>query len=701
MSIDNVQLKQEEVVGNEIVLQDINPKTTTSSVTDESVGTQLDTTLDRIWDAINKKLSRIVNSVNGRTGVVVLQPGDVGLDKVDNVSFSDIKQWVINRMAKEFENKRIKLYHDLSEAQRDVDTNDMILKDSPYYAEHGYNDDMKAYIGYIFLDTGTGKLAHAFLPVNTVGKTDNSIIYDEEVNGVDLTGGGLGINIWKYEDALKVYNGSTKDESGIYIDKSKLAGDLKHYDGMYGDGTSDDTTALLYFDTTTTPKTAYGVKIFIDDRQVAFGCKIRQQLKKGDLIICDFKDYRTNDVVPSGMSPDLMFRNQCIGKVTQVPSSETGAGDYQIEFHTIKPNVGLGLQHSPTHQTGISDTGLSVKLADGHTRYFKTENSLNVSGLQARSGVGDPNPVDFTEPIPEAKEYADVMGYTVLPEGAVQVFQDKSKLNNGGGLYITPDFSMCVIPHAAYARGTDDSKSSERSRAVMNWVSSIPGKSYSLTDDYGFLSDGCSLGVNLLKAKIVKYESGSGDSLIFANASGLRITGNTELPSSPPTITVGLLGMTGDVSEDDSSKTTTGDTTGGIPFNSLTTGGLSVNVGKFLEISPGEWPSDASTYYDGGKVNVRLARGLSDDGNNRIEINIGQNSKDESQKTGLTFIDNDILAVNITEGGGLSVDDDGHLVVSMTTEPLTFVDGSNNEVEYTPAKGTKITLGPGLKLVLD
>ena len=64
---DRVQLKQEEVVGNDVVLSDINPKTNTRSVDDPTTGLSLDKTIERMWQAINNKLSRIVNSVNGRT----------------------------------------------------------------------------------------------------------------------------------------------------------------------------------------------------------------------------------------------------------------------------------------------------------------------------------------------------------------------------------------------------------------------------------------------------------------------------------------------------------------------------------------------------------------------------------------------------------------------------------------------------------
>ena len=77
-----------------------------------------------MWQSINNKLSRIVNSVNGRTGVVVLSPEDVGLDQVDNVSLSDIKKWVINRLTQEFNNKRIALFDTLNDVRTYISDND-------------------------------------------------------------------------------------------------------------------------------------------------------------------------------------------------------------------------------------------------------------------------------------------------------------------------------------------------------------------------------------------------------------------------------------------------------------------------------------------------------------------------------------------------------------------------------------------------
>ena len=135
---DRTQLKQEEVVGNDVVLNDINPKTNTNSVDDSVSGTPLNQTIDRIWNAINNKLSRIVNSVNGRTGVVVLHADDVGLGNVDNVSYADIKNWVIERITEEFDYKDMMLCNNFSEVNAFINEhlNDRIFANKIFYCAY-------------------------------------------------------------------------------------------------------------------------------------------------------------------------------------------------------------------------------------------------------------------------------------------------------------------------------------------------------------------------------------------------------------------------------------------------------------------------------------------------------------------------------------------------------------------------------------
>ena len=105
MSVDNVRLKQESMnTDGQQILEDINPVSNTNSINDSASGEKLAETLNRIWNTINNKLTRVVNSVNGRTGPVILTSDDVGLGNVDNVSYADIKAWTIQTIQEMFGN---------------------------------------------------------------------------------------------------------------------------------------------------------------------------------------------------------------------------------------------------------------------------------------------------------------------------------------------------------------------------------------------------------------------------------------------------------------------------------------------------------------------------------------------------------------------------------------------------------------------
>lgn len=248
---DRVQLKQEEVVDNEIVLKDINPKSSTKSIDDSATGASLNETLDRMWNAINNKLSRIVNSVNGRTGVVVLTSSDVGLGDVNNVSFADIKQWVIDRLIDEFGNKRIKLLNSFDDLDDILIKNDKKDRNSAYFIEKLNNVDTRSYIGYIYLDESADKLSYMQMPINTIGKTDDSIIYNEKVGNVDMMYGGIAVNINKaVEETNRVVdNGNMisskfSNLSGLYVVRSHTVLEPQSI-GFKGTASAGDTTTSL------------------------------------------------------------------------------------------------------------------------------------------------------------------------------------------------------------------------------------------------------------------------------------------------------------------------------------------------------------------------------------------------------------------------------------------------------------------------
>jgi hypothetical protein len=149
-----VQMKREEYVGADVVLEDIIPKTATDAVQDPTNGNNLAETLNAIWAAINNKLSRNVNSVNGRTGVVIITAADVGLENVDNVSTDDLKSWVINLVAEQFHNKHLILADTKADIDRIRDTHDTKYDGVSFVASHLTDDpdDHTMVIGYFFTD---------------------------------------------------------------------------------------------------------------------------------------------------------------------------------------------------------------------------------------------------------------------------------------------------------------------------------------------------------------------------------------------------------------------------------------------------------------------------------------------------------------------------------------------------------------------
>ena len=149
-----VQMKREEYVGADVVLEDVIPKTATDAVQDPTNGNNLAETLDAIWSAINNKLSRIVNSVNGRTGVVILTAADVGLENVDNVSTDDLKSWVINLVAEQFHNKHLILTDTKADIDNILDTGDTKYDGVSFVASHLTDDpdDHTMVIGYFYTD---------------------------------------------------------------------------------------------------------------------------------------------------------------------------------------------------------------------------------------------------------------------------------------------------------------------------------------------------------------------------------------------------------------------------------------------------------------------------------------------------------------------------------------------------------------------
>ena len=635
-----VQLKREEIVDQEVVLSDVFPKTNTGSVIDDNNGIPLDRVLERIMNTINNKLSRVVNSVNGRTGVVVLDKGDVNLDNVDNVSFDDIKQWVLQQLRNAFGKHSIKLFANLEEANTFASTHDESYSGTPFYCDKGFVSpsrdypDNRAHIGYFEYDQGYQMLLMYYRPISTIGATDNSILYNTNVKG-DFRGGKIGVNIYQYEDALKLYgavSGETATDlsyigSGLGIDKSKIAPLLYQFDGCYGNGDPYDTEAFLYV-TSIAPPTAIGISISLNGTPLcsASDTFTRQTFKVNDLIICNFDDvgyYELDGSLKTGIKSELLLRQPAIGKVTQAPSRENQLATYQIQFYTVKPLPGNGLSYNANHTgvTDVSDDMLSISPLQGSPLADPQSNQIyDMSGLVT---------FNDNERNPDGSKPSSVEYNMSTPSGVKQVIHT-DETNNG--VAVNPASSLCVLPA--------DQNDMDLDNVPINTPTNV--------DSVGKHVGGY-LGINLIKDILTVNGDTKGN-----NISGLRINNSSD------TLIPSWFGNPE------------------LQYESLVhSGGLSVNVGDFLSIGNSIndiIPSNPTTllnYYDSGKVNVRTdGLTVGNVGNNKLGVVL-------SHYTNYTQNDD-----NSVLGGGLA-----------------YTTGLNDNDPYAPTRITKgLTINRGLGL---
>lgn len=175
-----VQLRRETLLNDEVVLEDVFPKTMTDAVTDINSGASMSEVLDTIMTVINNKLSRNVNSVNGRSGVVLLDASDVGLGNVDNVSTADLKAWVINYVSAQFHDKRMILEEYYSGIQALIDTNNDKYDGVPFVCQHfdeSDPNDETMVIGYMFMNEND-RLASQYFTFNFGDKGVGRFEYD-------------------------------------------------------------------------------------------------------------------------------------------------------------------------------------------------------------------------------------------------------------------------------------------------------------------------------------------------------------------------------------------------------------------------------------------------------------------------------------------------------------------------------------------
>lgn len=616
MAQDKVQLKREEIVGNDVVLQDIYPKTSTNSITDSTKGIPLDQTLAMIRNMINNKLSRVVNSVNGRTGVVILDAGDVGLENVDNISFGDIKRWVIDYVCDIFGTKRLILKEYLSEIHTIIGTNDEAYDSTPFYCQKGEaeSNDFMGYIGYIYWDDEHKTLYEEHKSIRVVGYTDRSLIYNVDVGDRKFSHGGLGINIWSGDDALKIRNNLVSTDhspesladSGLYLDKSKVVPEVYFFDGVYGiiSGTGENMhnrDALVYWSSDphdTTVGNLPMIEIYVNgtktNRYSTSGpspetLHTQQNFKVGDIVLTNFSfdqyinpddDQNRIDVLYPGMVDALTCRQPAVGRVTQAADTVTNKPCI-IQFYTTKPNVSYGLKliNTNTSYTTPEDTAIGLDLLEAKV---SGSSKSNISGINALSKHN----LEYRN----GKSVETKHLYTVYPTGkSSNVLDETNGQVENNSAFILPNFSLCVIPGYEMT-------------SISNWNPTSPIGNESFTDQSWNM-----LGINLAK-HIWSNDENSTSYENARNISGLRINTDTD-PISDKWFGFGIDGDT--------------------PIVQKHSGGLSVNVGDFLGIGnsdelSGKDPIERDVYYDEGKVNVRIDRmkGLYGVDGNRLAINI-------------------------------------------------------------------------------
>lgn len=722
MSIDNMQLKQEDLVGSEVVLTDVNPISNTASVDDSASGEKLNKTIARLWESINNKLSRVVNSVNGRTGVVILTSEDVGLGEVDNVSFYDIKQWVIAQFEGTFKSKKLRLFENLQGAIDLKDTNDQAVSWAPFYCDRKDDTDYRPVIGLFIWDDGTNTLNIDYKMINGIGYADDSIIYrttaGDSIEGrEDIPIGGIGVNIFKEErtedQVLVLEHNSDKSQAGLRVDHDKLGSRVYYEETPYGkyDGSLIDPAIggyMLWRYGSSESFKGYRVKIYIDDNPItaryingsttsatevlegdAFYIDNRwthySSMRNNDVIIMRFANFiSTDNTIGSGVCIDFSRCQPAFG-VIEKDTAELDPVDFLIKFYSLNPNTnGYGITTLQTHDDrNVKSTQLGLQLTTSSETPDMREIDVNMSGVNTL--CDEESVADVKDHRQETKknihiftpwgsgvdtENAGVVvttdgtictypGYQILPtttrvglppkwvadkfysydnEEYTLLTEKPDKWESTFFNYYTKNESdeyhhvKGIIPQYSYNAG------GYASTIVQCCVGSLMATNFSFSDitgnqyqqrDYevnnprGYDKTGglggteSLLSVNLRKISTTVYGSDADDSVRtklgyqFYNISGLKFVGYTnksklDRSKNPGTMKdivtdLGLLDYKDAYGIDHSHDT----------FSGGITLGLSVNTGRFLEITPKE-TFRSETYYDGGKVQVRIGDGLTE-----------------------------------------------------------------------------------------
>lgn len=730
MSIDKVQLQQKEVVDNEVVTTDINPVTSTNSVIDTSTGSNMKETLDRIWNAINSQVSRVVNSVNDRTGPVVLDANDVGLGNVDNVSFNDIKDWVIEMMKREFENKRIHIYATHQDMINDFNKGDLSFANSTFWVDR-YNPDIdfRSEIGYFYEEDGV--LSYDAHIVYVVGFADDSIIYNQILGDKNYFGAKIGVNIHPDEEALYVHHtDDDKYHSGLRIDPSKLRGDTYKIPCLYGtyDSSHPNTSPSDGLLSSNADDNGASITVYIDDVEITspegiyLNTRYAKTIKTGDTIITEFGPYYKfsgSTISTYGTSTiDLMNKQPAVGTVSSAPSARHPSVPYIIKFYTVKTFTnGYGLGYYENHSdTDTPGSQLGVKFAELTDASPASSGHYggNISGLNA--SVGDMNTTDSSKKgdptirvyTPWSLDYAKG-GQYIKTNGSMEIYPTHL-LAPSGDIYVddaaiaegrtnsTKFYGSEIASNWAYPTWPDSSDpfvtgrdqgadvKGEANGYATNWSSLsialrkelkhsnyvltvsepsnwndhftfyytrtdgvdgnptyskltsspdhpfVPNMYYSYSDETGLYTaletrpsgwenhytdyyhrDGGgnyqqnSLNDPPIWTENTYFERSGPVKYAYRNISGLAVNNKYEFPNSNTPMYRDQLEAIGIYD----GKDAVGDDIDNTPYEYITDG-MSVNVGKFLEICP-KTTGRAEDYYDSGKVQVRIGDGLCED----------------------------------------------------------------------------------------
>jgi len=617
-----VQLKEQEIVGQEVVLSDIYPKTDTTSVEDPVTGASLDVKLDYLVEMINDKLTRVVNSVNNRTGVVVLDASDVGLENVDNVSYADIKKWTDDAIVQMFKNKKIILADTQASLDNWIEENNDPIYDNVlfYIQSYDQNKEFRGMIGYLKYNKDDNMLyiqsSHR-KAINTIGRTDESLVYQTGELQVSLS--SISDNILK------------KGEDGLYVDWNESGHLIYMFNSIYDYTVINDSgyaalDGLLLTDDHYEDDKIPNIEITINDRKVINkttksplfklnynGIESKtgfDSLKNGKTRAFVIITNSANDLDQIenanalSITPELIHHNTLVG--TMYYSGDTG--NWSLELVAAKQAASWGLTTDSVYKTPNT-------IKHANDSIMRVETIGDTSGIQALS---KPTQYDI-ENVSEDGNYnrsipSSQMNWKFTPEGIHTIYTTTN--DRQGGLFIPTDASLMTYSYDEYGLKPELKNASTElsSSRIDNWFANTPYHldQEQLNSHEGYLNKPTFIGINLTKWK---YEFENDDAAItdFIPISGLKVIDAWDA-NKHGELTWSDLGLDETADRERLLK----DAKITSPFNLPMSGGLMVNVGKGLEIMPTAVPEHGEEFNMEGKVSVRLGNGLMFDNSNRV-----------------------------------------------------------------------------------